>query len=134
MSEGMWQVYSLGTWDDVSFELAIEKRGCEVHAFEIDPAPVQRIKHIFDSRPLWHLHNVGVGGRDDPANNVRSFPELIKELGHTQIDLIKMDIEGSEFDVVASLSGGKVVINEMIIEIHNPTMLQVTFLLISEFH
>ena len=134
MSEGMWQVYSLGTWDDVSFELAIEKRGCEVHAFEIDPAPVQRIKHIFDSRPLWHLHNVGVGGRNDPANNVRSFPELIKELGHTQIDLIKMDIEGSEFDVVASLSGGKVVINEMIIEIHNPTMLQVTFLLISEFH
>ena len=77
---------------------------------------------------------MGVGGRNDPANNVRSFPELIKELGHTQIDLIKMDIEGSEFDVVASLSGGKVVINEMIIEIHNPTMLQVTFLLISEFH
>ena len=124
----------MGTWDDVSFELAIEKRGCEVHAFEIDPAPVKRIQHIFDSRPLWHMHNVGVGGRNDPANNVRSFPELIKELGHTQIDLIKMDIEGSEFDVVASLSGGKVVINEMIIEIHNPTMLQVTFLLISEFH
>lgn len=115
-------VYSMGTWDDVSFELALEGRGCHVHAFELDPAPVARIQHIFDARKSWQLHNVGVGGRDDPANNVRDIRGLIRELGHARVDLIKMDIEGSEFEVVAALRDAGVEVDEMIIEVHNPTL------------
>jgi FkbM family methyltransferase len=33
----------------------------------------------------------------------RSLASIISELKHTRIDLLKMDIEGSEFDVVQVL-------------------------------
>ncbi|EKX38681.1 hypothetical protein GUITHDRAFT_154654 [Guillardia theta CCMP2712] len=115
-------IYSFGTWDDVAFELGVEKVGCLLHAFEIDPEPIKRIQHIFDARPNWKIHNVGIGAADDAGGKIKTMRTIMRELGHSRVDFVKMDIEGKEYEVVESLKGLN--IQEIVIELHNPTFQQ----------
>lgn len=48
----------------------------------------------------------------------RTISSIMKELNHTKIDLLKMDIEGSEFDVLENVLNKQIVITEMLIDHH----------------
>lgn len=64
-----------------------------------------------DSRRLDMKNSVNVKGR--------SIKSLMTELRHTHIDLLKMDIEGSEFDVLESvLLDDSIVIRELCFDHH----------------
>lgn len=43
----------------------------------------------------------------------------MKMLGHNQIDILKMDIEGAEYEVIQYLVENKVSINQILIEFHH---------------
>jgi FkbM family methyltransferase len=123
-----WICYCGGVGEDSSFDLGlIETFGCEVYAF--DPTP-RAIAHVMatagDAR--FHFLAVGLWSEDatlrffaprDPTHvshsvvnlqrtdeyfeaGCRSIPSLMAELGHTRIDLLKIDIEGAEHAVIAS--------------------------------
>lgn len=116
-------IYSFGTWDDVSFELAVDHLGCELHAFEPDPRPIAKIKPIFDRHPHWHLHQLALAPVDDPSRGLRSLGSLMAELGHTSLDFLKIDIEGPEFECLTPLRhAANITIHELIVEVHNPTL------------
>ncbi len=43
----------------------------------------------------------------------------MQKLGHTTIDILKMDIEGGEFDVVAGMLDEGLPANQLLIEFHH---------------
>ena len=53
--------------------------------------------------PYVHLYNWCLGKEDIPEKSFYSFPTILKKLGHTHVDLLKMDIEGWEWDVMFAL-------------------------------
>lgn len=53
---------------------------------------------------------------DVPAMNV---PSIAKRLGHVQIDLLKMDIEGAEYEVLDNLLQSPVKPRQLLVEFHH---------------
>eukprot|EP00884_Botryococcus_braunii_P008611 jgi/Botrbrau1/17751/Bobra.0127s0011.2 len=111
-------VYSVGSNGDVSFERGIlAKTHCEVHVF--DPTLTPQQKAEVEKVPELHLHEYGLAANDsyvDLSGDVsktlgkivagfetKSLNTILKELGHTWIDVLKIDIEGFEWEVLESL-------------------------------
>jgi FkbM family methyltransferase len=121
-------VYSVGAGGDVSFDVGlIERTGCEVHSF--DPTP-EAAEHIAaNPHDGLFFHNVAIwtySGRltmhraADPANMAlsavnlqrtnrtvevpcRTIESVRRELGHEEITLLKLTVDGGEYDLVPRL-------------------------------
>jgi len=78
-------VYSFGSNGDFSFEEAVHAvaPACEIHT--VDPAPAT------DAVPAFLTYHEGRLGE---ALTLRTF---MRQLGHTNVTLVKMDCEGCEF-------------------------------------
>ena len=56
------------------------------------------------------------GGTEVPARTLRT---IMKDLGHEQIDVLKMDIEGAEYGVLAGLLESTVRPVQILVEFHH---------------
>jgi FkbM family methyltransferase len=119
-------VYSLGTRENPSFDLELGKYGCEVHSFD----PTLRQQGLstaakLDKTSNVTFHDVGIGGRsmihaagkapwqwpglgygresNDRPWTFRTLDSLMRELGHSRIDVLKMDVEGAEWPLLEHL-------------------------------
>jgi hypothetical protein len=43
----------------------------------------------------------------------------MKRLGHTTIDVLKMDIEGAEYEVIEDIVSSRISINQILVEFHH---------------
>ena len=137
-------IYSVGIGEDLSFDLSVaEKFGCQIHAF--DPTP-RSLKWVRSQRldPRIRVHEVGLAAsdgdlvlREPPVEThvsysviregegalircpVESLPTIRKRLGHWHIDLLKMDIEGAEYEVIESLRTQDVLPRQLLVEFHH---------------
>lgn len=140
-------VYSFGIGTDISFDRSlIEKLGITVHAF--DPTP-RVAKWLNSQRlpAQFVFHNVGLGAKDEiqmfntPSDSrhishtvigkgsggstskigmeVRCLSSLMTSLGHQNIDLLKMDIEGAEYAVIEALSASGIRPKQLLVEFHH---------------
>ena len=50
---------------------------------------------------------------------VRTLSSLMKELGHERLDVLKMDIEGSEYDVLEQVIEQGIHIDQILVEYHH---------------
>ncbi len=138
-------VYSIGVGEDVSFDLALIKRfGLQVHAFDPTPRSIEWLqKQIVP--PEFVFHTYGVAGFDGncaflPPENpahvshtmvpreslrppievpVHRLGTILKMLGHEQIDLLKMDIEGAEYGVLADMLTCGIPVKQLLVEFHH---------------
>ena len=124
-------IYSAGTKDDVSFDLEIiEQQGCTVHAF--DPTLMFQLgeekapKFVSEMKEKGiSFHDYGLGGRtllypphtipwawpgldfgvssNEQTWMLKTLPDIYKELGHDFVDVVKIDIEGSEWEILENL-------------------------------
>lgn len=139
-------VYSFGIGEDISFDREIIKmHNCKVFGFDPTPKSIDWIKkeqlpsnfsfleYGIDSRTDFVNFNLPinqdfVSGSTISHKNVdeknmisvpmKSFSDITKELGHTHIDVLKMDIEGSEYHVIESILSSDVKIDQILIELH----------------
>ena len=96
-------IYSLGSHLEFDFEdQMVAHTPCEIHTFDctVDisklPALPSRV----------HFHHLCLGEDGVPDARYRSFGNLTTSLGHSEVALLKMDIEGYEFQVVDALIRG----------------------------
>ena len=120
-------VYSFGSNGDTSFEAAILNRtSCAVFTF--DPTLAPEVQAKVEAVPGITFKAVGlsavdgnavIGGRTLP---VRTLATLMRESGHAWIDLLKIDVEGAEWEALESLvaqSGGQALpITQAQVEFH----------------
>lgn len=139
-------IYSFGIGEDNSFDIAlISKYGCKVYAFDPTPKSIKWVQDNVDE-PRFVFLPYGIDDKTGTAkfllpkndnyvsgsvikqNNVdenksievpmKSFEDIVKELKHDKIDVLKMDIEGSEYKVIESILNTPVEIKQVIIELH----------------
>jgi FkbM family methyltransferase len=124
-------IYSFGVGEDASFDLSlIGKYGCRVHAF--DPTPksadwvaenIQDGRFVFEKSALAdhdgtirlylprdprHVSASLVAGSRTAAENHFAAPcyrleSILNRLGHSRLDVLKMDIEGAEYSVLQNI-------------------------------
>lgn len=89
--------YSIGICDEVSWDLAMAERGIEIFQYD----------HTIDALPLAHdrFHWSKTGLGPQPMADLETLPRLLARNGHHGRSdlLLKCDIEGCEWDVLASL-------------------------------
>jgi len=139
-------VYSFGVGEDASFDVGlIEKFDLTVFAF--DPTPRSIEWAATQSLPQsFVMHPFGIASFDgdvqfNPPDNpefvshtlldrpsterqaisvpVKRLSTILKELGHDRIDILKMDIEGAEYDVVEDMKQNDIRPNQILIEFHH---------------
>jgi len=128
--EPSWTCYSIGAGGDISFDLAlIDRFGPTVRAFEAVPDLARAAVEDGSQEPRFSAYQAAVAPSDGPVRMQvthdtqsksvssaglyesedyvelpgRSLESLMSELGDARIDLLKLDIEGGEYDLVPSL-------------------------------
>jgi len=139
-------VYSFGVGEDISFDLSLIKHyGLSVHAF--DPTP-RAINWVRSQRlpDRFHFHDYGVAGYDgtatfysprnprhvshtmlgpsNPAGRsivlpVRGVSSIMGELGHDRIEVLKRDVEGAEYTVIADVLRSGIEVGQWLVEFHH---------------
>ena len=142
-------VYSMGIGDNIDFELAVmDEWGAEVHAFDPTPpaawvknlglpdrfhfhawaAAAQdgelmlypRIKRDGSTSDDMYTLVAGESGRHDgikvPAKSISS---IMATLGHDSVDIIKLDIEGAEYEVLEDLLSDRIRPRHLLVEFHH---------------
>jgi FkbM family methyltransferase len=138
-------VYSFGVGEDISFDLGlIERFSLHVHAFDPTPRSIEWLRSQ-TVLPEFMFHAYGVAGFDgqcafarpeNPAHvshsivarassrpaievAVHRLGTIMKMLGHEQIDLLKMDIEGAEYGVLADMLACGILVKQLLVEFHH---------------
>ncbi len=97
-------VYSLGSAGDASFEEQLLSRTpCDVHTFDPNLSAETQAQ-MQASLPDLNFHAVGLGRSSGPLKSLsdggmHSFEEVMAALGHAWVDVLKVDIEGHEWDM-----------------------------------
>ncbi len=140
-------VYSIGIGKDISFDRALLRRhACQVYGF--DPTP-KSIAFIAEQKNLrgFHFYPYGIAPETktetfflprnprgvsgslalnetvDASNSIqvplKSLQDITRELGHTHIDVLKMDIEGAEYEVIEAVLESGIPIGQLLVEFHD---------------
>jgi FkbM family methyltransferase len=140
-------VYCFGIGDDISFDLAlIERFGCGVKAFDPTPRSVRWVQRAgppdrfrffpvglsdktrtlrFSAPPKAAHVSYTTGARDSETDivelPVKALDEILADTGDggKTIDLLKMDIEGSEYDAVPDMIAKGILPRQLCIEFHH---------------
>jgi FkbM family methyltransferase len=141
-------VYSFGIGEDASWDLGlIAAKGCTVHGFDPTPKSLAWAKdHITESKMIIHplalSHENGsidlwlpanpehVSASCRPSKNhsevklsvdAKTVTAIMEEFGHDHVDVLKMDIEGAEYPVIAGMIGDGSInrIGVLLIEFHH---------------
>jgi FkbM family methyltransferase len=135
--------YCVGVGEDISFDLDLIRRyDSNVYAFDPTPRAIGYIDRRAPLPPKFRFMPVGIWKSDEimrfyePDNPVhvshsivnlqntkryfeapcRRLSSLMQELGHARLDLLKIDIEGAEYEVIQSLLDDNVDIGILCVE------------------
>lgn len=141
-------VYSFGIGEDISFDEEIIKRHHNrVFGFDPTPKSIHWIESRRRSLPSeFSFFEYGIGEitgkktfylpknkqhvsgssvqqtnvdeRDTIIVEMKSLKDIAAQLGHPKIDILKMDIEGGEYDVIESLLNSNIEIDQILVEFH----------------
>ncbi|MEE2779235.1 MAG: FkbM family methyltransferase [Myxococcota bacterium] len=139
-------MYSVGLGEDISFDLAlIERTGLIVHGFDPTPRSLAWLE-TQDLPESFHVHAEGLAHYDGTATfsppvepthishtlldrpetsersievEVRRLSSLMASLGHQRLDILKLDIEGAEYEVIDEILQSGIEVNQLLLEFHH---------------
>ena len=121
-------VYSFGSNGEITFEehlLSLTENNCEVHVFDytLNKEKASKVRAVKGAT----LHEYGIGKEDQvvktPFDNgenrvneyeLKSLPSIMAALGHSWLDMLKMDVEGAEYDILPALFTHYTALNQRI--------------------
>ena len=131
-------VYSLGLSENLSFDLGmIQQYGAKVHGF--DPT-IESQRFIAKSHlPTdFHYHSLAVAGHDGQLDlyermgkggrkkgacflraSCKKVSTLVQELGHSRLDILKVDVEGSEYSILEDVCLRGIHASQIAVEFHH---------------
>ncbi|MBK3518561.1 FkbM family methyltransferase [Carboxylicivirga marina] len=140
-------VYSFGIGEDISFDQQLMNQcKCTVHGFDPTPRSIDWVRKNVNSEqfifePLGISHESGNIDFFLPKNNahvsgslssnsitdeqqkisvpVKTLADIVKDKQHQHIDLLKMDIEGAEYDVIPNILASGIEIKQVLVEFHH---------------
>lgn len=140
-------VYSVGAGTDISFDLeVIEKFNCCVYSIDPTPQAMEYVFKIAQQNKKLLFYPYGLFSRDTilrfyrsrsanegslSATNLRQtdwFTEapvrrlrtLMKQFKHDHIDILKLDIEGAEYDVIEDIFFERLDVRQISVEFDQP--------------
>jgi FkbM family methyltransferase len=143
-------VYAAGVGTDISFDLGLIARfGCTVHAFDPMPAAAAYVGEAANAEPRLVFRPVGLWSADGHARffqhtqpsfvshsatnmhrtdqfleaPVRSVGSLMRELGHEHLDLLKLSVEGSEYELLDNVLADRIAVSVLAVEFSQPAPL-----------
>lgn len=139
-------VYSFGVGEDLSFDLSlIDRYGLQIYAFDPTPRSIAWVRAQV-LPPNLHFFEYGIAGYDGTASffppekaehvshtilkrphntgcpiqvPVRRLSTIMQELGHTQLCILKMDIEGAEYAVIEDMLKSNIRPFQILVEFHH---------------
>lgn len=139
-------IYSFGIGEDISFDTKlIGLYSCIVHGFDPTPRSISWINlNTTPNKFIFHDYGIDivngektfflpentnfVSGSIHQTNHLktkgikvqmRNLETICNELGHSKIDVLKIDIEGSEYDIIPYLLSMNLPIDQLLIEFHH---------------
>jgi FkbM family methyltransferase len=143
-------IYSGGLGTDVTFEHDLVKKfGCDLVLYDPSPIGIQTMSLPENKIPQFHYFPVALTGRTGklsmaapPPGEYSYFPRndntgnievdctdlqtLMQKNGHTHIDLLKLDIEGSEYEVINDLLRRRIPVRQICVEYHHGILPEIT--------
>jgi FkbM family methyltransferase len=140
-----WVCYCAGAGIDISFDLALARRfGCEVLTLDPTEESREHVARAAAGEPRLRFQQVAVWSSDgdlrmyraaDPAHRTlsadnlqrtdrtttvpaRSLASLMREHGHDRIDLLKLDVEGAEYELLPLIASGRLGVSVLCVEMH----------------
>lgn len=138
-------VYSCGVGKDISFDKAIMRKykKCEIYAFDPTPISVKWIEKKWLPKN-FHFYPIGISdkngsekmyfpktfdvsygvfdwnneNKDEIMVEMKTIESIAEDHGHKFVDILKMDIEGSEFVVLNSIDFKKIEFGQILVEFH----------------
>lgn len=142
-------IYSFGVGEDVSFDLELIKHyKLKVYGFDPSPRSIEWVKkQKLDEKFIFYPY--GLAAKDgsisfsEPAESnihslkitetaegtagdlkthqlpVHRLQTVVEMLGHDHINILKMDIEGAEYEVIDDIINSPVPISQVLIEFHH---------------
>lgn len=140
-------VYSVGIGQDISFDRAIHRAwGCRVYGFDPTPKSKRWFERQSDV-DFMDFHAIGLGTYTGTATfhlpesekatsgslnasvqstltrpievQLSTLKDLMMQLGHNRLDVLKIDIEGAEYEVLPALLADGIEIGQILIEFHD---------------
>lgn len=92
--------YSFGIECDVSWDEWIARRGINVYCYD------HTIEQLPKRNRRLHFNKIGIAGNDCKENNLLSMETILKKDQHEKKKgiILKMDVEGAEWDFIHSVS------------------------------
>ena len=137
-------VYSGGVGRDITFEHGLVREfGCSIVLFDPSPTGLETMALPENQIPQFHYHQVGLAAR---CGTLRLAPPrlesegswfsqsgdaatievpcvdlatLMQRNGHDHIDLLKIDIEGAEYEVLDDLLKRRLPVKQVLVEFHH---------------
>jgi FkbM family methyltransferase len=143
--------YLAGLGEDASFDLGvIERVGCTVHTFDPVGEAARYAQKISAREPRFDFHPIGLWSSDgalrfydnaEPsfvsrsATNmhgtgtyteaqVRRVGSLMEEWGHQRVDLLKLSVEGSEYEILGNILAERIPVGVLCVEFAQPSPLE----------
>jgi len=138
-------IYSFGVGDNVAWDLEMIRRyGVSVHAFDPTPASIAWVKRQKLPRQFV-FHDCGISNFDGTLDfypprkagnthysqeqrsggktaavrgRVNCLTTIMRRLGHRHIDVLKLDVEGSEFEAIPDILESGISVDQLLVEIH----------------
>lgn len=141
--------YCVGVGMDISFDMDLAARGANVFSFDPTPRSIEYMSKLNYDRQRITFVPVGIWNETTelkfyaPMNRkhanysskdihgtasyftakCKKLREVMNEFGHKRLDLLKLDIEGSWYEVLADIVDSEIDISVLCVEFDSPTSL-----------